>query len=130
MGEMVCERVWWATGSCTGDGCSLGIGDGSTLGGGTTLGGDGCSLGIGDGSILGGGTTFGGGVAVGLAVGGASAVLVFQWAKRSRSLDIADSCLWWIAVEASLTAQDRKLRTCTILFSEVTYSWVRYSCST
>ena len=37
MGEMVCERVRWATGSCTGDGCSLGIGGGSTLGGGTTL---------------------------------------------------------------------------------------------
>ena len=39
MGETVCEWVWWATGSYTGDGCSLGIGDGYTLGGGTTLGG-------------------------------------------------------------------------------------------
>ena len=84
-GEMVCERVQWATGSCTGDRCSIGIGDGSTLGGGTTLDGDGCSFGIGYGSTLGGGitlggcTTFGGGVAVGLADGGASAVLVLQW---------------------------------------------------
>ena len=41
MGETVCEQVRWATGSCTGDGCYLGIGDGSTLGGGTTLDGDG-----------------------------------------------------------------------------------------
>ena len=41
MGETVCERVRWATGACTGDGCSLGIGGGSTLGGGTTLDGDG-----------------------------------------------------------------------------------------
>ena len=48
MGEMVCEQVWWDTGSCTGYGCSLGIGDVSTLGGGTTLFGGGCSLGIGD----------------------------------------------------------------------------------
>ena len=97
MGETVCEQVRWYTGSCTGDGCSLGIGDGSTLGRGTTLDGDECYLGIGDGSnlggdtTLGGGTTFGGGVAVGLADGGASVVLGFQWAKRSRSLDIANS---------------------------------------
>ena len=69
MGETVCNRVRWSTGSCNGERCSLGIGDGSTLGGGTTL---------------------GGGVAVGLSDGGASVVLVFQWAKRSRSLDIAD----------------------------------------
>ena len=41
MGETVCERVRWATGSCTGEGCYLGIGDGSTLGGGTTLDDDG-----------------------------------------------------------------------------------------
>ena len=41
MGETVCERVRWATGSCTGDGCSLGIGYGSTLGVGTTLDGNG-----------------------------------------------------------------------------------------
>ena len=125
MGEMVCEWVKWATGSCNRDGCSLGIGDGSTLGGGTTLDGDGCSIGIGDGSTLGGGTTFGGGVAVGLADGSTSTVLVLQWEKRSRSLEIADSCLWWIVVEASLMAQDRKLRACTILSSEVTYGWVR-----
>ena len=94
-GEMVCERVRWDTGSCTGDGCSRGIGNGSTLGGGTTNHGGGCSLGIWDGPTLGGGTTlgvgttlgggtthgggtaFGGGVAVGLADGGTSAVLVF-----------------------------------------------------
>ena len=90
MGETVCDRVRWATGSCTGDGCSIGIGDGSTLGGGTTLVGDGCSLGIGDGSTLvgvttigggttlGGGTTRGGGATFGVAYRGASAVLVFQ----------------------------------------------------
>ena len=72
-------RVRWATGSCTGDRYSLGIGDGSTLGGGTTLVGDGCSLGIGDGYTLGGGSTLGGGATVGVAGGGARAVLVFQW---------------------------------------------------
>ena len=89
MRETVCERVRWVTGSCTGDRCSLGIEDGSTLGGGTILDGDGCSLGIGDGSTIGGGTTLGGGttigdgVAVGVADGGAIAVLVFQWSKRS-----------------------------------------------
>ena len=33
-------------------------------------------------------------------------VLVFQWANRSRSLDIAGSCSWWTVVEAFLTAQD------------------------
>ena len=89
MGETVCEWVRWATGSCTGEGCSLGNWDGSTLGGGTTLVGYGCSLGTGGGSTLGGGTnlgsgtnlgggnTLGGGAAVGVANGGASAVLVF-----------------------------------------------------
>ena len=93
-------------GSCTGDGCSLGIGYGSTLGGGTTLVGDWCSLGIECGSTLGGGTnlggdttlvvgtTLGGGAAIRVADGGTSAVLVFQWEKRSWSLDIADSCSW------------------------------------
>ena len=123
-GGTVCERVQWATGSCTGGGCSLGVGDGSTLGGGTTLDGDGFSLGIGYGSTLGGGTTLGGGVTVGVADGGASAVLVFQWAKRSQILDISDICSWWIFVEASLTAQDRKFRLWTILSLEVTYGWV------
>ena len=93
-GGTVCERVWWATGSCTRDGCSLGVGDGFTLGGGTTL---------------------GGGAAAGVADGGASVVLVFQWAKRSQILDIFDSCLLWIAVEASLAAQDKFFRACTIL---------------
>ena len=108
MGETVCEQVRWATGSCTRDGCSLGIGDGSTIGGVTTLVGYGRSLGIGYGSTLvggttlGGGTTIGGGAAVGVADGGASAILVFHWAKRSRRLDISDSCLWWIFVEAYL----------------------------
>ena len=48
MGETVCEQVRWDTGSCTGDGFSLGIWNGYTLGGGTTIDGDGCSLGIGD----------------------------------------------------------------------------------
>ena len=111
----MCERVRWDTGSCTGDGCSLRIEDGSTLGGVTTIDGDGCSLGIGDGTTLGGGTTVGGGVGVGLADGGASAVLVFQWAKMSQSMEIVNSCSWWIVLEVSLTAQDRKLRACTIL---------------
>ena len=120
IGETVCERVRWDTGSFTGVGCSLGIGDGSTLGGGSTLVGDGCSLANGDGSTLGGGTNLGGGAAVGLANGGASAVLVFQWAKRSRSLDIAGSCSWWIVMEASFTAQDKKFRACTIMSLEVT----------
>ena len=127
MAETVCEQVRWATGLCTGDGCYLGIADGSTLGGGTNLDGYGFSLGIVDESTLGGcttlgggttlgvGTTFGGGVAVGMADGGVSAVLVFQWAKRSWSLNIADSCLWWIVVEASLTAQDGKFKACRIL---------------
>ena len=129
MGETVCYTVWWATGSCTGNGCSLGIGDGSTLVGGTNLAGDGCSLGIGDGSTLGGGTnlvggttlgcgtTLGGGAAVGVADGGARAVLVFQWEKRSQSLEISDSCLWWTVAEASLRAQDNNFRAWIILSS-------------
>ena len=85
-------------------------GDGSTLGGGTTLR---------------GGTTIGGGAAVGVADVGASAVLVFQWAKLSRSFIISNSCSWWIVLEASLTAQDKNFRACTILSMEVTSSWVR-----
>ena len=131
MGDTVCERVRWDTGSCTGHGCYLGIGDVSTLGGGTALDGNGYSPGIGDGSTLGGGTilgdgtTLGGGVAVGVVDGGASAVLVFQLVKRSRSLDIADSCSWWIVMEASLMVQDRKFRACTSMSSEVTSGWVR-----
>ena len=52
-------------------------------------------------------------------------VMVFQWEKRSRSLDIADICSWWIVVEAYLTVQDKKLRAWTILSLEVTSGWVR-----
>ena len=80
---------------------------------------------LGGGTTLGGGTILGGGAAVGVADGCASDVLVFQWEKTSRSLDIADSCSWWIFVEDSLTAQDKKFRACTILSSEVTSGWVR-----
>ena len=98
-----------------GDGCYLRIGDGYTLGCGTTLGG---------GTTLGVGTTLGGGAVVGIADGGTSVVLVFQWAKRLRSLDIADSCLWWIFVEAPLMDQDKSFRVCTILSSGVTSGWV------
>ena len=86
-------------GDAVGDGSTLGVGDGSTLGCGTTLV---C------GTTLGGVTTLGGDNAVGVVDGGARAVLVFQWEKRSRSLEIADSCSWWIFVEAYLTAQDKK----------------------
>ena len=103
-------------GAVVGDGCSLGIGGVSTLGDGTTLVGN---------TTLGGCATLGGGAAVGVADGGARAVLVFQWAKRSRILEIANSCLWWIVVEASLKAKDKKFREWTILYSEVTSVWVR-----
>ena len=57
-------------------------------------------------------------------------LLVFQWEKRSRSLDIAKSCLWCIAVEAALTVQDKKFRACMILSLGVTYGWVRCPWST
>ena len=52
-------------------------------------------------------------------------MLVFQWAKRSRSLDISDSCSWWIFVEASFMAHNKKFRACTILYPEVNSGWVR-----
>ena len=130
MEEMVRERVWWSTVSCTGvvlaketggwDGGARGaaVGDGYTLGGGTTLGG--CTT-------LGGGITLSGGDAVGVSYEGASALVVFQLVKRSRSLNIYDNCSWWVVVEASLTEQDKKFRAWTILSLGVTSGWVRYA---
>ena len=133
MGEMVRERVWLATGSwtgnvlgkvCTGgvrgdavgDEYTIGIGDESIIGGGTTI-----EYGI----TLVGGTNLGGGNNVGMKNGGKTAVLVFKWAKRSQSLEISDSFSWWTVVEASLVAQDKFLIAWTILSSEVTSGWVR-----
>ena len=97
-------------GDSVGDRYTIGIGDVSTLGGGTTLG---------------VGTSLGGGNTVGVADGGARAVLVFQWAKRLQSFDISNSFSWWTVVEASLTAQDKKFRAWMIMSLEVTSSWVR-----
>ena len=117
MGEMVCERVWWATGSWTG--YALGMGWAGGVRGAVV--GYGCYIGIWDvsnlgvGTTLGGVTTLGGGAAVQMVDGGARAVLVFQWEKRSQSLEIDDSCSWWIVVEVSLTEQDKKFRVWTIL---------------
>ena len=42
--------------------------------------------------------------------GGVIAVVVFQLLKRSQILEMADSCLWWTVVSASLTAQERILK--------------------
>ena len=84
-------RKYWAGGvicAAVGDGSTIGIGDGSTLGGGITLGG--CTT-LGCGTTLGFGTTLGGGNTIGLVDVGVIAVLVFQWSKRSRSLDISKS---------------------------------------
>ena len=98
--------------------CERGLcGDGSTLEGGTTRGG---------GTTLGGGITFGGGDAARVAYGGVIAVVVFQFVTRSRSLEIANNCSWWVVAEASLTAQDRKFRAWTIFSSRVTSGWVSY----
>ena len=85
---------------------------------------------VGDGSTLVGGTTLGGGDTVGVEDGCASAVVVFQLARRLRSLDISESYWWWTVVEEALTEQDRKFREWTILSSGVISGWVRYSWST
>ena len=58
-------------------------------------------------------------------VGGAGELL-----KRSRSLDMAVSCSWWMVAGEYLTAQERKLRAWTMWSLSVTVSWVRYSCRT
>ena len=92
--ETFCERVQWDTGSFTGvDGLgeetlegSVGasFGGWSTLGGGTTLG---------DGTTLGGVDAVGCDGVVGSLDGGVITVVVVQLLKRSRSLEMANSCL-------------------------------------
>ena len=111
MGEIVHEYVRWLMGSFA-EVDSLGEetvgGNGgadveyeSTLAGGTTLGG---------GITIGYGNTLGGGNVIGVAAGGASTVVVVvQLVKRSRNLEMANSCSWWTVVEAYLTAQERRL---------------------
>ena len=69
---------------------STAVGDGSTLGGGTNLGG---GTTLGSGTNLGGGDAVGGNGVVGLLAGGVIAVAVVQLLNRSRSLEMADSCL-------------------------------------
>ena len=121
MGETVCERMWWETGSFTevdglgeetvGMAVGAAVGDGSTLRGGTTLG---------DSNAVGGDGV------VGSLAGGASAVVVVNFLKRSRRLEMDDSCLWWTVMAVSLVSQYRKLRAWTILSSGLTSGWVRY----
>ena len=99
MGKTVCERLQWETGSFTrvdglgeetvGGAVDAAVGDGSTLGGGTNLGG---GTTLGSGTNLGGGDAVGGDGVVGLLDGGASAVVVVQFLKRSRSFEMANSC--------------------------------------
>ena len=50
---------------------------------------------------------------------------VFQLEKISWSLEMAESCSWWMASGASEMAQDRKLRACRMRLDGDTVGWVR-----
>ena len=60
-----------------------------------------------------------------LGVGGVRVVDVFQLDKISRSLEMAESCSWWMAAGASKMAQERKLIACTMRSDRDTVGWVR-----
>ena len=55
--------------------------------------------------------------------GGVDAVLGIQFVKRSRSFEIAVSCLWWMVAGASLMAHQRKFRAWTMRLPLVTVCW-------
>ena len=61
-------------------------------------------------------------------VGGSMDDLGIQLLKRSRRLEMAVSCSWWMVAGASLTAHKRKLSAWTMRSPSVTIGWVRYSC--
>ena len=50
---------------------------------------------------------------------------VIQLDKRSQSLEMYKSCLWWAALGASLMAQDRKLSAWNMRSEGDTVCWVR-----
>ena len=83
-------------------GCVTAGGGDATFGGGT---------GIGGGATFGGRITCGGGITLGAGggAGGGGTVCAFQLLKSSRSLVIADICLWWSVVELYLTEEEIKL---------------------
>ena len=58
-------------------------------------------------------------------VGGVRFLDVFQLEKILRSLDMAESCSWWMASGASEIAQERKLRAFTMISDGDTVGWVR-----
>ena len=77
---------------------------------------------------------WGGGVGV-VATGGTGelgrGVIVgvgIQCVKMSRSFEMVVSCLWWMAAGASLIAQERKWRACTMRLPFLTVGLVRYLC--
>ena len=58
-------------------------------------------------------------------VGGVRVMDAFQLENISRSLDMAESCSWWMALGASDMAQERQLRSCTMQSDGDTVGWVR-----
>ena len=109
--------AWRGSGDTLGSGATLGIG--ATLGGGTTLGSGGGSWYWTDKASMG---RTGSGTRLG--VGGVRVVDVFQLEKISRSLDMAESCSWWMASGASEMAQERNLRACKMRSDGDTVGWV------
>ena len=61
-------------------------------------------------------------------VSGFMGALGIQFLKRSRSLEMAVSCSWWMVEGAYLTVHERKLSSWTMRFPSVNVFWVRYSC--
>ena len=58
--------------------------------------------------------------------GGVMVGLRIQLVKMSRSFEMAVSCSWWMAVGASLIAQERKLRVWRMRSPSLTVGVVRY----
>ena len=60
-----------------------------------------------------------------LGVGGVRVVDVLKLEDISWSLDMAESCSWWMASGASEMAQERKLRACKMQSDGDKVGWVR-----
>ena len=69
--------------------------------------------------VTGGTGDMAGGVMVGLGI---------QLEKMSRSFEMEVSCLWWMAVGASLVAQERKVRAWMMRLPSLTVGVVRFLC--
>ena len=61
-------------------------------------------------------------------VGSFMDALGIQLLKRSRSLEMAVSCSWWMLAGEYLTAHERKFSAWTMRSPSATVGWVRYFC--